>query len=364
MMRRFSSVSLVVVAALAFAGAHGAAAAVSSGHRGDTPGSVGALGLASPVHDGVFRSRATGTPLRASTWGGTFTTSRGNQIRMYGSSWYRVNNQWLQDWANWLDTYLPHGAEFSQLTIYFVPESSAYFDDLESLCGPGAGGCYSPSNQLIVAPGNNLSDGTQMASVLTHEYGHHLAHNRVNPPWDAGTWGPKRWASYMNICARVSAGTAFPGDESSHYTLNPGEGWAEAYRETVWSSYNWVNGWWPDAPWNVVDQSFYPDSGARSTVRVDALSPWVSGQSRTYAGRLTKQRRTATIVVDTPYDGDVSVALFSPFGARLTLIDGDSAAIIGTATASFAYTTCGQRSLRIRVAGPVGKRYRLTVTTP
>ena len=66
--------------------------------------------------------------------------------------------------------------------------------------------------------------------VVRHEYGHHVAANRLNPPWSAADWGPKTWATDQGICALAAAGTAFPGNESDHYELNPGEAWAESYR--------------------------------------------------------------------------------------------------------------------------------------
>jgi hypothetical protein len=265
-----------------------------------------------------------------------------------------------------MDTYLPHGSELSSLTVLFVPERNSYYADLASWCGPDADGCYDPNSRLLVAPGNNLSDGTQMASVLAHEYGHHIANNRDNPPWHAETWGPKRWATYMHICSRVAAGTAFPGDEQAHYMLNPGEAWAETYRQMVWSSYVWTNGWWPAAPWAIVDQSFYPDTAALEYAREDALNPWSADQedTRTYTGQLTKRRRSATVWFRTPWDGDVSVQLYSPFGARLTMIDQATGEIIDTATASFSYTVCGERELGLRITGPVGKRYRVAVHMP
>jgi hypothetical protein len=268
----------VAVGVAALAGAQKTSAAAVGGARVDDDPANVALALASPVRDGVARSAASRQSLQGSTWGGTFTTSQGHQIAMYASLAYRADNQWLQDWANWLDD-LPNGSEFSRLTVYLVPEKHSYYDDLESLCGPGAAGCYFPDTQRLIAPGSNLSDGTQMESVLAHEYGHHIANNRSNPPWEASTWGPKRWATDMNICKRVRAGTAFPGDEDTHYRLNPGEAWAEAYRQMVSSSMGL-----PAEPWAVVDESFYPSSLALTDAQKDALDPWSARDTSTLSG--------------------------------------------------------------------------------
>jgi hypothetical protein len=347
---------LLALGVALLAGAQQASAAPARASRaGDYPG-ISALALASPVRDGIARSSAASLLKAASTWGGTYTTSSGSQIAMYASSWWRVDSQWLQGWANWMDKVFPHGTEFSRLTVLFVPEQ-----ELGSACGPGAAGCYLPDRQLLIAPGNNLS-GVRMESVLAHEYGHHIANNRSNPPWDANAWGPKRWASSMNVCRRVAAGTAFPGDEGNHYKLNPGEAWAETYRQTV-ETRTLAAGSWPVPPWGVVDQSFYPDQSAFTAVFSDVRYP-LESYTETFTGRLTKRQRTFTVQVGTPTDGDMSVELFRPFNARMTLIDGDSGAIVRTATASFSQTVCGTRLFKIRISGPVGKSYRIVVNRP
>jgi hypothetical protein len=140
----------------------------------------------------------------------------------------------------------------------------------------------------------------------------------------------------------------------------PGTAWAEAYALMVSTTMGL-----PAEPWGVVDQSFYPSSLALTDAQKDALDPWspLDTATHTFAGRLTRRHPTATARVDTPLDGNMSVQLFSPSGARLTVVDG-SGAIIRTATASFSHTICGERSLRIRISGPVGKRYRIVVRSP
>ena len=95
-------------------------------------------------------------------------------------------------------------------------------------------------------------DGVDPKMIATHEYGHHVAFNRVNPPWQAVDWGTKRWASYANVCTRTAAGSAYPGDEDGHYLQNPGEAFAETYRLLNESEAGATNFIWP-----IVDRSFF-----------------------------------------------------------------------------------------------------------
>ena len=312
-------------------------------------------------HDSLSRSRATAAIQIPGTWGGVFTTTSGERIQILASPNYRVDMEWLQNWANWMSTYLFHNQEFSKLTLLFVVPF-----ELSTICGQGAGGCYSPSAGLIVAPGNNLPSGTNMATVLAHEYGHHIAGNASNPPWTAIDWGPKRWATIANVCGRVNAGSAFPGDEGAHYQLNPGEAFAETYRLAVYNSRTWTNGWWNPAPWNVVDPSFFPSSAGLSAATEDSLHPWSAAPSpqTSIRGKFRRTRRQVTAEISTPFDGDVAVTLYRPVGASLTLIDSGSGAVLATNTSSFTFRVCGQRSFRLRVTGRAGQSYRVDVTTP
>jgi hypothetical protein len=77
---------------------------------------------------------------------------------------------------------------------------------------------------MIVA-GEDTLGGVPREQALAHEYGHHIARHRLNTPWPAIDWGPKRWASYENVCQNVKSGSMFPGNETEpQYKLNPGEG--------------------------------------------------------------------------------------------------------------------------------------------
>ena len=360
--------ALFVPASAAF-GAR-AAAMPSGGSRianveGDAaPVFGGGVESSSPLvfrHDRLSRRGATAAIEIPGTWGGVFTTTTGERIQLLASPFYRVDTQWLQDWANWMATYLFHNQELSKVTLLFV----APFE-LPSICGSGAGGCYSPSLALIVAPGNNLPSGTNMATVLAHEYGHHVAANASNPPWDALAWGPKRWATNAGICTRVGAGTAFPGDEGAHYRLNPGEAFAETYRLAVYNSHTWTNGWWNPAPWNVVDGSFYPSADSLTAATEDALHPWAAAATpqASLRGTFTRARRQVTAQLSTPFDGDVSISLYQPVGGKLTLLDGTSGTVLTSTTSSFTFRVCGRRSFRLQVSGRRGQRFRVDVTTP
>jgi hypothetical protein len=134
---------------------------------------------------------------------------------------YASDSGVAQRWADFFATLL-HGPELGLLTAYLAP-----LDEVHGICGQGALGCYS-SNRLVTV--GDSSGGIPPASVAAHEYGHHVAYNRVNPPWIAVAWGTKRWASHMNVCSRAAAGTAMPGDEGVDYVLNPGEAFAETFR--------------------------------------------------------------------------------------------------------------------------------------
>jgi hypothetical protein len=57
-----------------------------------------------------------------------------------------------------------------------------------------------------------------------------LGWGRTYPPWKALTRGTKRWATYAGACAKTAARRLVPGDERLKYRVNPGEGFAEAFR--------------------------------------------------------------------------------------------------------------------------------------
>jgi len=210
-----------------------------------------------------------------SWWGGPAVASTGETVTVYMSDAYPQDEANRATWVNFF-AWLHHGSELPSLTVYV-----ALLSEVQSFCGPEAAGCYSSARKILVIPGD-LEPGVDF-DIAAHEYGHHVAANRRNDPWDANGYGPKRWATYTSVCSRAAAGTAFPGDEGAHYTLNTGEAFAEAYRalEESRGVYPWAH-----LPL-VVDASFTPDAGAQAAALADVQQPWTAPSSMTVDGRFT-----------------------------------------------------------------------------
>ena len=299
--------------------------------------------------------------LAAPTWvGGRFMVLTGEVVTVYVSASYGAADSEAGEWANWFAS-LPHGAELERLIAYFAPLS-----EVEAICGStDLLGCY--GSQRLVSIGDS-SLGITPASVAAHEYGHHVAHNRLNTPWPAIDWGTKRWSTYMHICARVAAGTAFPGDEDFNYELNPGEGFAESYRVLVET-----NGTAQGYDWPIVDASFRPEAQGLAAIRADVLSPWNGPASTTVRGTFVRRARIWTSMVATPRDGDFRLQLSAAGGGvgdvSLLTADGRTKLAAGSWDSgggrSLAYRVCGARSLQIRVKrNGAAVRFRLRMTIP
>ena len=255
--RTLARLALLVLATAVVAGA----AAKASDHRR----SARVPALTAPTRvtrllqgDARLRPQA-----RASvTWrGGRLTTSTGEQVTVFVSERYTPEQQRPETWAELLSR-TPHGTELGLVTVYIAP-----MDEMQEVCGGEALGCY--GQNTLVSLGDAYGSVTPEQIVL-HEYGHHIAGNRTNPPWLALTSGPKAWATLQRVCPRTTEGSLFPGDEDVHYSANPGEGWAEAYRVYAEQRLGLAPG-----PWEIVDLSFQPDAAGLAAIDRDVLVPWV-----------------------------------------------------------------------------------------
>jgi hypothetical protein len=280
-------------------------------------------------------------------------------VTIYASNAYPVDPALGQRWADFLAS-LVHGSELSSIHVFLAPESQ-----VARVCGSDAVACYSRAESALLAPGEDPLNGLSAEAVITHEYGHHVAANRSNAPWAAIAYGPKRWASAIQVCARARRGELAPGAEDPvRYEVNPGEGWAETYRllnERRRSS--------AESPWRVVSNALYPDAAALAAAEQDVTSPWAQPAAGSRPGTLTRTTRTRTYTIPTQLDGTLKVTLRSSAGARVALdVFASSTRLVhavGARTLSRSTTICGQRSLRVRVSAVRGSgRFSLAVTTP
>jgi hypothetical protein len=284
-------------------------------------------------------------------WGGAYTVAGGEQVHVFTSDVFPVDEAANQAVADFLARTV-HGSELSTVQVFRVSSR-----EITEICGSAdALACYDPTTFEIVTPAEDISSDLSADSALLHEYGHHVAENRVNAPWPAVDWGTKRWATYENVCRDSSRGDVSPGDEGARYPLNPGEGFAEAYRVL-----NEARLQLPEAPWLAVSHRFFPDATALGLIRQDVLQPWEHRTVVRLSGRLAP-KRSRTYRIKTPLDGDFTVRW--PAGIRLQVL-GASSRRTGRTRERVA-RVCGQRTVRVR-ATDIAKRklrYRLTVAKP
>jgi hypothetical protein len=291
--------------------------------------------------------------------GGAIRASDGETVNVYvDDALLAADPSAAQHWADALVALL-HGSEISNVTIYM-----ATIDRIREICGSGALGCY--GNGRLAAIGQDL-DEVSTLSVLTHEYGHHVANSRTNDPWKAVDWGTKRWASYLDICARTQSGQLFPGDENRYYQLNPGEVFAEDYRVL-----NERREGLPESAWQVVDQSLYPDQTALDLLAQDVTQPWSSNTTNTYRVAIGSRASGRGFRISTPLDGSFVATLKVPAKARLALrvVDPASGKVLAAAPAalrvqSLPVSVCGQRTLQLQVKRVSGAgTFTLDVSNP
>jgi hypothetical protein len=355
-------VRLLLVAALAsvaMAAAGGAAAKSSTTRRLESPRLAEIAHGPVAIPDSLLDSRLTRALAPSGFWGGQYRTTSGETVTVYASNSYPVDSALGQRWADFLAS-LVHGAELASVTVMLATP-----DQVKQICGGFAVACYDPRGGLLSAPGEDPGSDFSAEAVITHEYGHHVAAHRSNAPWRAVNWGPKRWASSMQVCARSRADQLVPGAEDPiSYAINPGEGWAESYRVL-----NERRLGLPEAPWQIVSDSLYPDDAALTAAAQDVTMPWQTDTTTTQTASLTRITPARTYTIATQLDGTLKVALRPSPGLRLTLdVYASATRVIHTvATQAIARTTtiCGARSYMIRVTTTRGTgNFRLTVSEP
>lgn len=254
---------------------------------------------------------------------GTYRSPSGETVRVALAPAYARNDAVVQSWGAMVAG-LVHGPELRTVTVYVAP-----VDQVRRECGGVA--CYDPHLRYLIVPGSDPGDGHSLAEVVAHEYGHHIAASRSNPPWDSYDWGTKRWASYEDVCARTRAGQLFPGAEGARYAQNPGEGFAEAYR--VLNGGHWSG---------VVDASLAPDATSLQLLREDIVSPWRGPRALVRRGVAP-----ARVRIETGLDGRLTA---SADGRRLAVRDG-AGRVIARGAGRARATICGQDAVTIDVGG-------------
>jgi len=304
-------------------------------------------------------SSATATKALAE-WGGPAAATDGEIVTIYLSSTYPVDPALARQWADFMTT-LIHGPELGTVSIHLAPLA-----EVQRTCGVQALACYLPRDSAIYALGEDPRPGVSAKGVLAHEYGHHIAASRLNPPFRSVDYGTKRWATYEDVCAKTAAGDLYPGAEDSrNYMLNPGEAFAESYRVL-----NEQRLALPQEAWDIITPSLFPDATALGLIEEDVLTPWEANATRRLSVKLTAKIRTRNFTLSTPYDGTLTIAPRQSGRAKVRVSLLASGSTVGSHTltratgASLSTTVCGQRAYRLRATlpGPVTKRTKTTLT--
>jgi len=288
-----------------------------------------------------------------------YTAATGDSVDVSVSTSYPAAADIGQRWADFFAALL-HGPELASLKVYVAP-----LDETQSICGSSAVGCYGDDQLVLV---NEPALGFDPEEVARHEYGHHIAQNRLNSPWPAIDWGPKHWATAADICARVHSGDVFPGDEFLLYRLNPGEAFAETYRFLMDKEAGQAQPAWP-----LVDRSFYPDQAELDAVEQDVTDPWTGPTTIVFHARLNGASVWEKSV-PTPLDGTMTLSVAGAGGlaTRVELLAPDGQKVLAAARslrggkATAGGQVCGQRSViaLVTASGAPGRHVEVRVSLP
>jgi hypothetical protein len=164
------------------------------------------------------------------------------------------------DWYAGILAAAAHGDEISRVTVRIVQPA-----EIEPLCGDGAAACYERRGGVstITVP---VGRSTSLASIVLHEYGHHLDASRAVDGVSELNGTPVWWA------ARGIAGLLAAGTVSFDYSL----GWSHSIGEVFAEDYAYIHAGGPySIPWlappdETLRAALLAELGATSPVPVPA----------------------------------------------------------------------------------------------